>query len=114
MAELRQVVGLRSLRSAGPQKVMDNVPKQALASIKQYRESDGKFYFKLLAADGTVLLQSLGLATPREAGALVGSLKQGEMSILESHSALFEPLDPSLQPALKDALQNLKLAQLQK
>jgi tryptophanyl-tRNA synthetase len=111
MAELRQVVGLRSLRSTGQAAGRENAATQALASIKQYRESDGKFYFKLLSVDGDVLLQSLGLASPQEVGALVGRLKQGDISVLQSHAAAFEPLEPSLQPALEQALQALNLAQ---
>ncbi len=114
MAELRQVVGLRSLRSAGQATGARSSATQALASIKQYRESDGKFYFKLLSADGDVLLQSLGLSSPQEAGALVGRLKQGDFSVLQSHAAAFEALEPSLQTALEQALQALNLAQKSK
>ena len=110
MAELRQVVGLRSLRSTGPATGRGSAATQALASFKQYRESDGKFYFKLLSADGDVLLQSLGLSSPQEAGALVSRLKQGDFSVLQSHAAAFLPPEPSLQPALEQALQALKLA----
>jgi tryptophanyl-tRNA synthetase len=43
--------------------------------FKQYRESDGRFYFKLVHGDRT-LLQSQGHASPRDAGQLVARLKQ--------------------------------------
>ncbi len=40
--------------------------KLALPSFKQYREKDGKFYFKLVDAQGKLLLQSLGLDFPAQ------------------------------------------------
>jgi len=46
-----------------------------LATFKQYRETDGRFHFKLVAADGTTLLQSDGFADGREAGGWVKRLK---------------------------------------
>jgi tryptophanyl-tRNA synthetase len=75
LAELRQAVGLRRFQplqaaSAGPAKA-----KTALPMFKQYRETDGQFYFKLSAADGQVLLQSQGFAGGREAGEWVKRLK---------------------------------------
>ncbi|RZU02687.1 tryptophan--tRNA ligase [Rivibacter subsaxonicus] len=77
MAELRRAVGLRPmLASATPRPVAAAAPaKAAMPLFKQYRESDGRFYFKLTAADGALLLQSSGLADGREAGAWVKRLK---------------------------------------
>jgi tryptophanyl-tRNA synthetase len=49
--------------------------KAALPSFKQYREADGRFYFKLVAADGRVLLQSDAFGSGREAGQCVARLK---------------------------------------
>jgi tryptophanyl-tRNA synthetase len=49
--------------------------KTALPSFKQYRETDGRFHFKLVAADGTLLLQSEGFTDGREAGSWVKRLK---------------------------------------
>jgi tryptophanyl-tRNA synthetase len=73
MARLRQAVGLRSLASsaAGHGKTA----KVATASFKQYREKDGKFYFKLVDAKGAVLLQSLGYESPKEAGVAIAQIK---------------------------------------
>ena len=51
--------------------------KKALPAFKQYRESDGKFYFKLLAADGSLLAQSGGFDSPKAAGEAVRQLKEG-------------------------------------
>ena len=55
--------------------------KAALPSFKQYRESDGRFHFKLVDAQGRLLLQSQGFASPKDAGAAIGRLQK------EGHSA---------------------------
>ena len=83
MARLRQAVGLRSLATAttrGPAKAA----KAAAASFKQYREKDGQFYFKLVDAKGALLLQSLGFASPKEAGVAVAQIKQGGPAALDA------------------------------
>ena len=108
MAELRQVVGLRSLRATGLASRATPAAKSALPSIKQYRESDGKFYFKLLAANGDLLLQSLAFDSPKEAGALVTRLKQGDASVLQSHADRLEPIDDARREALAQALLGLQ------
>ena len=88
MAELREAVGLRNL-AAVPVTANKVMEKASLPVIKQYREADGRFYFKL--ADGDrVLLQSIGFASPREAGELIGALKSGTLpvSALDAQAAL--------------------------
>ncbi len=75
LAELRHAVGLRDL-AYQPEATGTQSSKSASPSFKQYRESDGKFYFKLLAADGRLLLQSVGHQSPREAGQRIARLKQ--------------------------------------
>ena len=50
--------------------------KAALPVFKQYREADGKFYFKLLSAGGELLLQSSGFEQGRDAGQWVARLKR--------------------------------------
>ncbi|MBX3657360.1 MAG: tryptophan--tRNA ligase [Ramlibacter sp.] len=74
MAELRHAVGLRNLgsRAAG---AADKAARVALPVFKQYREADGKFYFKLVDAGGTLLLQSPAFDSPREPGQLIARLK---------------------------------------
>jgi tryptophanyl-tRNA synthetase len=110
MAELRQVVGLRSLGAMGPTGEAAPAAKSALPSLKQYRESDGKFYFKLLAANGDLLLQSLGFDSPKEAGALVARLKRGDASVLQSHADRLEPVNKALLEAFAQALTSLQQA----
>ncbi len=74
--ELRQAVGLRRMVAhAKPAAVSQQASKAALPAFKQYREADGRFFFKLTATDGTVLIQSEGLADGREAGTWVKRLK---------------------------------------
>ena len=78
LEELREAVGLRSFNRvaqavAGDDKTAPAASKPPL--FKQYREADGQFHFKLLDADGRLLLQSPGYASPREAGQRVAALK---------------------------------------
>jgi len=46
-----------------------------LPVFKQYREADGQFYFKLVEGE-RLLLQSVGFEAARNAGQLIGRLKQ--------------------------------------
>jgi len=77
MAELRSAVGLRALHMASTREPPAGA-KMALPVFKQYREADGKFYFKLLDADGGLLLQGRGFDSPRDAGASIAALKSGD------------------------------------
>ncbi len=73
-SKLRHAVGLRDLRAQAGEK-KDKAAKAALPSFKQYRESDGQFYFKFVDAQGRLLLQSDGFASPKEAGQTVKRLQ---------------------------------------
>jgi tryptophanyl-tRNA synthetase len=76
LAPLREAVGLRRMAGAPqPASAKADKVKSALPVFKQYRESDGRFYFKLSAADGRVLLQSQGFDGGREVGEWVKRLK---------------------------------------
>ncbi len=82
MRELRSAVGLRSLvQAAAPQKAA-KAAKAALPSFKQYRENDGRFYFKFVAADGRLLLQSTGFDAPKEAGQTIARLQREGLAAL--------------------------------
>ncbi|WHL18568.1 tryptophan--tRNA ligase [Stenotrophomonas acidaminiphila] len=78
LKELRHAVGLRDLSSAGDAPKAVAVAKAALPLFKQYREKDGRFYFKLLDGEGTLLVQSEGFDSPRDAGQSIAVLKQAE------------------------------------
>jgi tryptophanyl-tRNA synthetase len=66
-------VGLRDLRSVS--KATTTAAKVALPAFKQYRERDGKFYFKLVDGNGKLLLQSAGYDSPQEAGRMIQTLQ---------------------------------------
>jgi tryptophanyl-tRNA synthetase len=88
MAELRQAVGLRNLASVNTAAKKDK-GKSALPSFKQYREADGKFYFKFVDAQGKLLLQSSGFASPKEAGQFIAQLKQSASAAQVNEHAKF-------------------------
>ena len=101
--ELRSAVGLRSLAQTSAAKNA-KAAKVALPSFKQYREADGKFYFKLLAADGRLLLQSTGFAAPKEAGQAIAQLQTqaDALAQLAQHLAPVEGVDTAdVQAALQ-------------
>lgn len=84
LAELREAVGLRSLAGATGQKRDAAAKSQQTAKpqFKQYRDSDGQFYFKLLDQDSRLLLQSVGYASPQQAGQTIARLKQSAATIV--------------------------------
>jgi tryptophanyl-tRNA synthetase len=76
--ELRHAVGLRSLASAATTQTGTKTSRAASPAFKQYREKDGQFYFKLVDPQGRVLLQSLGFASPKDAGMAIAQLQQDD------------------------------------
>ncbi|MFM9901336.1 MAG: tryptophan--tRNA ligase [Polaromonas sp.] len=82
MGELRRAVGLRSLTTlaAAPAKAKAaKIAKAAAPVFKQYREADGHFYLKLQSADGRLLLQSTGFASPKDAAQTVSNLQKNNI-----------------------------------
>jgi tryptophanyl-tRNA synthetase len=92
MASLRQSVGLRKLgsqsaaRSAKP-------AKASVASLKQYREKDGLFYFKLVDPRGRLLLQSLSYESPRQVAEAIALLQTQGAAALSTISAQIQQID---------------------
>jgi tryptophanyl-tRNA synthetase len=82
--ELRHAVGLRPLANVATTAASTSkVTRSAVPSFKQYREKDGQFYFKLVDPQGRVLLQSLGFASPKDAGLVIAQLQaQADLSSL--------------------------------
>ncbi|WP_372392743.1 tryptophan--tRNA ligase [Xanthomonas sp. NCPPB 3582] len=76
LAQLRDAVGLRDLSDQSGPAAVQAGERIALPVFKQYRESDGQFYFKLHDGAGVLLLHSDGFASPRDAGQLIARLKQ--------------------------------------
>jgi len=104
MTRLRQAVGLRGL--AQSVKITAKAVKTETASLKQYREADGRFYFKLVDAKGAVLLQSRGLDSPQIAGQSIALLKARGLDALADLQQRLEPFDADHAP-LRLALQAL-------
>ncbi|HOF52882.1 MAG TPA: tryptophan--tRNA ligase [Rhodoferax sp.] len=109
MAELRSAVGLRGLGSA-VQAGASKTAKVALASFKQYREKDGQFYFKLAAADGTVLLQSRAFESGKVAGQTVAQLTRDGAAAIAALQAQLEPVDATGVAAAAAALADMAQA----
>ena len=81
-ARLRHAVGLRPLQAvAAP--AASKAGKTSGPAFKQYREQDGLFYFKLLDAQGAVLLQSTGFTAPRDAAQAMAQLQREGSAALE-------------------------------
>ncbi len=99
-AKLRHAVGLRDLRAQATEK-KDKSAKAALPSFKQYRETDGQFYFKFVDGQGKLLLQSAGYGSPKDAGAAIKALQADD-------AALDQLPAPADLPALRTALQVLR------
>ncbi|GAB3184053.1 tryptophan--tRNA ligase [Hydrogenophaga aquatica] len=108
-AKVRHAVGLRPLQAASEAKAA-KVEKAALPTFKQYREKDGLFYFKLADAKGRVLLQSLGFASPKDAGQAIARLKgEGYAACTDLHALAPVAADASA-PEVEAALQALREA----
>jgi tryptophanyl-tRNA synthetase len=113
LRELRHAIGLRNLGSVLPAQSNASYEKPALPVFKQYREKDGKFYFKLSHANGDVLLQSRGFDNPREAGAFLAKIKAegkaawhalkdvSELAERAEESHIFDALEALFQDAIE-------------
>ena len=111
MARAREAVGLRKLGSQASAVKATKAAKVSGPSFKQYRErDDGRFYFKLLAAQGALLLQSRGFVSPQEAGAAIALLQQQGAAALKALAAQLEPIHNEDVQAVEDALATLAQA----
>ncbi|HZY16380.1 MAG TPA: tryptophan--tRNA ligase [Ramlibacter sp.] len=94
LRELRHAVGLRNLASAAGPAKKDKGKAASLPAFKQYREADGRFYFKFVDAHGRPLLQSRGFDSPREAGQCIAALKEAQALPADGQVALAEGVEP--------------------
>jgi tryptophanyl-tRNA synthetase len=111
--ELRHAVGLRPLSSFNSAATAKD-SKVALPSFKQYREKDGQFYFKFIDAQGQLLLQSIGFASPKEAGQTIARLTSEGMPYLQTLEKVLENWLPETLPLIELSLNQLRMAQLDK
>ena len=105
---LRSAVGIRNLSQTSKTKAKTS--KAALPQFKQYREADGQFYFKLVAADGQLLLQSLGFAAPKDAGQSIGQLQRDGATALAALKPRLQTLDNISDNLVLQALDQLREA----
>jgi tryptophanyl-tRNA synthetase len=77
LGELREAVGLRSFRSAAQTTTATKKKASKGARFVSFREDDGSFRFRLLAADGEQLVLSRHFADGKTAGAITKQLQQG-------------------------------------
>ncbi len=110
LRELRHAVGLRSLAQGPAQQTEKPVKpgKAAPPSFKQYREADGKFYFKLVSPQGRLLLQSTGFDSPRTAGQAIAQLQQQGALALHALAAQLAPVAGVTEDEVAAALQALQ------
>ncbi|MNT37889.1 tryptophanyl-tRNA synthetase [compost metagenome] len=126
MQELREAVGLRNLNAgAGAGKGAQGKKEKAKgARFVSFRDEDGGFRFRLLAADGEELLLSQRFADPKEAGALMRRLQsepadtilqaneQGYAALIDGVAVAAAPAGAQGEPAAllaraREALQSL-------
>jgi tryptophanyl-tRNA synthetase len=93
LRELRHAVGLRDLRDAPAAPVAAAKTRAALPQVKQYREKDGRFYFKLLAGDGSLILQSVGFESPKLAGEIFKAVSESISQVWQVTEMLCLELD---------------------
>jgi tryptophanyl-tRNA synthetase len=79
LAELREAVGLRSFVNQAAAPVATKKKAAKAARFVSFREDDGSFRFRLLAADGEQLLLSRHFADGKAAGAVTKQLQSGDV-----------------------------------
>jgi tryptophanyl-tRNA synthetase len=126
MRELREAVGLVDLSRpiATEASATDSIAiassvigaelKTIAVQIKQYRERDGKFYFKLAADDGKVYLQSLGFENPKDAGVWVARFKREGSAALDAAADAVSALNANARAEAVAALDALMQAEIER
>lgn len=82
--EAKHAVGLRTFRVQAQEQKKSKKTKTVSPVLKQYRDTDGLFYFKLIDSDGKLLLTSGKLASGKEVGKLLGQFKTQGIQALGS------------------------------
>ena len=77
------------------------------ATFKQYRERDGKFYFKLVGNQGRLLMQSRGFDAPKDAGRVIADLQARGAAALAAHAACLQEVPGVGEAELASALDRL-------
>ncbi len=88
-------------------------------TIKNYREHDGKFYFKIHSAAGDLLVQSLAFDQPKASGQLIAAFKQVSPDQLQIVEGVLRfgagqglgLADPALLEQIRAGLRSLQIEQ---
>jgi tryptophanyl-tRNA synthetase len=81
--KLRRAVGLRSLVLEKASATKATRVRVQLPIFKQYREEGGMFCFKLFTADGRLLIESMGFASPKDCAQAMQRLQAEGSAALE-------------------------------
>jgi tryptophanyl-tRNA synthetase len=106
MQRLRAAVGLRDLgigAAAGDKAPGARAAKASLPAFKQYRETDGRFHFKLVDGDRE-LLRSRGFESPKDAGARIAALRRDGFAGADADLALGDGVEAADVRAALEAL----------
>jgi tryptophanyl-tRNA synthetase len=110
LARLREAVGLRDLGTHVHATSSVRPTSTVLPMFKQYRENDGKFYFKLVDGE-RVLLQSAAFDSPKDAGMRIAALRRGQFDGADAQVAFGDGVDAD---AVHTALAALSAAEAEK
>ena len=115
---MRDAVGLRSVAHVTTvvAATVTHADDALQPELKQYRERDGQFHFKLAEKSAGVLAQSIGFANGKDAGAVIARIKRGEGAIangelvLDGAAVAYVPdaIDPADASAALDVLVRLE------
>ncbi|MGA8136801.1 MAG: tryptophan--tRNA ligase [Pseudomonas gingeri] len=89
LGELREAVGLRSFVNQTQVAASSKKKAAKAARFVSFREDDGSFRFRLLAADGEQLLLSRHFADGKAAGAVTKQLQAGQALDIHSEAGRF-------------------------
>ncbi|MEG0633253.1 MAG: tryptophan--tRNA ligase [Pseudomonas sp.] len=89
LQELREAVGLRSFVNQATEAASTKKKAVKAARFVSFREDDGSFRFRLLAADGEQLLLSRNFADGKAAGAVTKQLQSGQALDVRSEALGF-------------------------
>lgn len=81
--EAKYAVGLRTFRVQSNEQTKSKKVKAGSVILKQYRDTDGLFYFKLIDADGSLLLTAGKLPSGKDVGKLLGQFKDQGLEALK-------------------------------
>lgn len=81
--EAKYSVGLRTFRVQVKEQKKEKKVKIGIPTLKQYRDTDGLFYFKLIDANGNLLVTAGKLPSGKDVGKLLGQFKAKGLQALE-------------------------------